>query len=40
MDRGAVTLAEGAFVEPSRLKELNFEYRYPKLEDALKQIVK
>ena len=38
--QGAVTLAEGAFVEPSRLKELNFEYRYPKLEDALKQIVK
>jgi len=38
--QGAVSLTEGAFVEPSRLKELNFEYSYPKLEDALKQIVK
>ena len=37
--QGAVALTEGAFVEPSRLKEFSFEYRYPKLEDALKQIV-
>lgn len=36
---GAVALTEGAFVEPFRLKESGFEFRYPKLVDALKQIV-
>ena len=38
--QGAVALTEGAFVEPFRLNESGFEFQYPKLEDALKQIVK
>jgi NAD dependent epimerase/dehydratase family enzyme len=33
-------LTEGAFVEPFRLNESGFEFRYPKIEDALKEIVK
>jgi uncharacterized protein len=37
---GAVALTEGAFVEPFRLNESGFEFRYPKIEDALKEIVK
>jgi len=37
---GAVALTEGAFVEPSRLIESGFEFRYPKIIDALKEIVK
>jgi len=37
---GAVALTEGAFVEPFRLKESGFEFLYPKIEDALKEIVK
>jgi uncharacterized protein len=37
---GAVALTEGAFVEPLRLNESGFEFRYPKIEDALKEIVK
>lgn len=37
---GAVTLTEGAFVEPFRLNESGFEFHYPKIEDALKEIVK
>jgi len=37
---GAVALTEGAFVEPSRLLESGFEFHYPKIEDALKEIVK
>jgi uncharacterized protein (TIGR01777 family) len=37
---GAVALTEGAFVEPFRLIESGFEFRYPQLVDALKQIVK
>lgn len=36
---GAVALTEGAFVEPYRLKEAGFEFCYPMLEDALRQIV-
>ena len=36
---GSVALTEGAFVEPYRLKEAGFEFLYPKLEDALRQIV-
>jgi uncharacterized protein (TIGR01777 family) len=38
--QGSVALTEGAFVEPFRLKESGFKFQYPKLEDALKQIVK
>jgi uncharacterized protein (TIGR01777 family) len=38
--QGAVALTEGAFVEPFRLKESGFVFLYPKLEDALKQIIK
>lgn len=37
--QGAVALTEGAFVEPYRLKEAGFEFCYPKLEEALRQIV-
>ena len=37
--QGAVALTEGAFVEPYRLKEAGYEFCYPKLEDALRQIV-
>lgn len=37
---GAVALTEGAFVEPFRLNESGFEFHYPKIEDALKEIVK
>ena len=37
---GAVALTEGAFVEPFRLNESGFEFRYPKIEDALKEIAK
>ena len=36
---GAVALTEGAFVEPFRLNESGFKFRYPKIEDALKEIV-
>ena len=38
--QGSVALTEGAFVEPFRLNESGFEFQYPKLEAALKQIVK
>ena len=37
---GAVALTEGAFVEPFRLNESGFEFRYPKIKDALKEIIK
>ena len=36
---GSVALTEGAFVEPYRLKEAGYAFQYPKLEDALRQIV-
>jgi uncharacterized protein (TIGR01777 family) len=36
---GAVALLEGAFVEPFRLIESGFKFRYPILQGALKQIV-
>ena len=37
---GVVALTEGAFVEPFRLKEFGFEFRYPNIIDALEEIVK
>lgn len=37
--QGAIALTEGAFVEPFRLKEAGYRFLYPKLEDALRQIV-
>jgi NAD dependent epimerase/dehydratase family enzyme len=36
---GAVALLEGAFVEPFRLTESGFKFRYPNLQNALTQIV-
>jgi NAD dependent epimerase/dehydratase family enzyme len=36
---GAVALLEGAFVEPLRLTESGFKFRYPNLQDALTQII-
>ena len=37
--QGAVALTEGAFVEPFRLQEAGFQFKYPRLAGALKQIL-